>query len=426
MKSLETWGICAAGTVITFFGYGNYWNTTWLSKWAVLLSLSALAMSWLCARKSSFLYFPLILYSLANLIALGVWSPSPYQQTLDPVTLLALQKNALFAILQVSALLMLFCGTKKSWQTGIIIFLTATWATGVGSVLMQPTTGIHTPSNDGLWFGNPSMGASLLACLMPFAAWAFSSTHLLKNSPRLQKVFFGLGWFLTLLAIYRTGASVPWGVLGVVTAALLLSQTRQFLRIIIPIGGIALGMILLGKGLLGHDFWDQNGRFEIWRMAFDRFQMSADPWFGFGFSSGQTLIPIEQINTGHFHGDYFLWLHNDWLQLAVEGGYIGMFCVFLAVGRLLMVSFRQPYLFASLCGFMTLGLFNYPLRMPIHCFCLVLVCGLAEALFKSTRSVRMRVPTLSEAAQRSYLKPLSTSDLLAGCSCNQYQGLSKS
>lgn len=146
------------------------------------------------------------------------------------------------------------------------------------------------------------------------------------------------------------------------------------------VGLLAVLMCALGKFTLGSEFWDENKRFEIWRMAWDWMWINGRPSVGMGFSTSQVLIPIEQTLTGHYHGDYFLWLHNDWLQLAIEGGWVGMTCVFLSVTRLLMLSYKRPPFFAALCGFMTMGIFNYPLRMPIHCFCLVLICGMIEKL----------------------------------------------
>jgi O-antigen ligase len=114
-------------------------------------------------------------------------------------------------------------------------------------------------------------------------------------------------------------------------------------------------------------------------MATDWFLAHGHKAFGLGFGTTQTLLPLEQIETHHMHGQAFLWLHNDWLQLAIEGGLIGTACVGLAVGRLARVSYHKPVLAAMLAGFAVLMLFNYPLEMPFHSLVLVLVCGMAEA-----------------------------------------------
>lgn len=389
------WGVFFLTLSVLFFGTGNYWSATWLSKWALILALSSGAISLWAARRTSLWYLPLMLYLYGSLLYLGVWQ-SHYAQTLDPVTLLALQKNALYGILQVTACLILFGAITSSAIVPAHFSLIAIWAVGVGRILSLPLSGPFSAPNNGLWFGNPSMGASLLACLLP-SVWAVS--------PKFGKIMKPLAWVLTLAAIYKTRASVPWGVLGVVTSVAIAVNTfryrRSWLWILGSFVSIAAFLSALGMRLLGDDFWDQNGRFEIWKMALDWSKTHGNMWFGQGFSSTQVLLPIEQVVMGHYHGDYFLWLHNDWLQIFIEGGYLGAACVALAVGRALWVS-RHKLILPSLCGFATLALFNYPLRMPIHVYCLVLMLGVREAV---NRSVEKRDLTPAPGVRKKHLEP---------------------
>lgn len=372
--------VFTGGLGLLFFQTGEYWSATWLSKWMFLITLLAVGFAIHIARKTCWLYLPLLLYALGSLIALGFYPQSPYQHTFDPLVVMAFQKNALSGLAQFVGLALIFSWVDRKASLGIGAFLSAVWAIGVAGFLLLPSSGIHSAPNNGMWFGNPSMGASLLACVLP-AAWGFQHWGATRLRDWKVSIWAALSSGLTLWVICKTRASAPWGVLGVVTAAFMIDYVPRRTRVwgIAAILCLAAFMITLGQNYLGHDFWDQNGRFEIWRMAWGYFWAHAHPSVGFGYSSTQVLLPIEQIVTQHFHGDYFLWLHNDWLQLALEGGYVGMFCVFLALFRLVAVSWKYPALFASLMGFVTLGLFNYPLRMPLHCLCLVLVCGLAES-----------------------------------------------
>ncbi len=188
------------------------------------------------------------------------------------------------------------------------------------------------------------MGAGLLAVLLPMT-WGFliSSLSMRKRASRNWRwLIYIIPATVTLLAIVKTKASVPWGVFGTATASFLVSRSRKPTIACLGTVTIALCLIALGQRLLGPTFWDNNQRFDIWRMAWDWFQMHAYPSVGQGYGVFQVLLPLEQLVTGHLGNDAFLWLHNDWLQLGFEGGYVGMFCVYLALGRVLTLAWPRP------------------------------------------------------------------------------------
>jgi O-antigen ligase len=383
-------------------------------------------MSFWCAKRTSLLYLPLLIYSFLSLLALSVWPEQPYKSLFDPVTTLALQKNALYGMMVWIIGCVSLASISKKQASAVRITLVSIWAIGTLGVLCQPWTGPLSSPNQGLWFGNPSMGVGLLAILMPHA-WAMVISRV-KNPWKIRALFL-LTWCLTVLAIVKTRASVPIGVLGVVTAAVWISQKgmRRFYPWVV-VAVLAGALVVAGKAYLGHDFWDQNGRFEIWGMAWEYFWQNANPAFGFGYASSQVMLPIEQVFSGHFHQAYFLWLHNDWLQLAVEGGWVGMACVFLALSRLLVLSYRRSALFGSLCGFVALACFNYPLRMPIHCMCLMLICGITEAyaVKKPVKSRESWLRLQRKVGERTRLKPLGETGLAGFRSHSQSLEPSKS
>lgn len=397
MRRWGNWTLVFVALLVLLFGTGNYWSATWLSKWALLMALSIGTMSFWAAQRTSLAYLPLFLYVGGSLLYLAAWQ-NPYQQTLDPLTFLALQKNALYGLVSFTMSVVLFTTLPKSVGPTTTVSLALIWVVGVAGILSLPLTGAHSAPNNGLWFGNPSMGASLLACLLPFV-WVLGSN--LKRPRLLMLTAFSL----TLIAIIKTRASVPWGVLGVVTIAAIAANTSRrrgsWLWVLLSFAGIAAFLSSLGMRLLGSDFWDQNGRFEIWKMALDWFKTHGNVWFGMGFSSTQVLLPLEQVVTGHYHGDYFLWLHNDWLQIFIEGGYLGAVCVGIAALRLLWVA-RHRWPFASIAGFYTLALFNYPARMPIHCFCFLLIAAMSE---RTNQSVGTHAPTQAPGVRKKRLVP---------------------
>lgn len=373
---MKSAGVLALALCVLFVHTGNYWSATWLSKWAFMFWAASIGFSWWAAKRTSFFHFPLMAYAFTSLIYIAAGPQNPYAVFFDPVTVVALQKNAFFGLAEITVIIGAFSlmAREKGLQVGAHLGLIAVWLIGTVSILS-----LQRPPDNGLWFGNPSMGAGLLACLVPFV-WP-NHVQLIEHKDRKWvSTLFVISWAITLVMIYRTRTSVPWGVLGVVTSAYLLAMSPKKVFAFSISAILAACMIPLGQRLLGTEFWDQNKRFEIWKMGWDWFWLHGSPSVGMGYSTTQVLLPIEQMITGHFNGDYFLWFHNDWLQLAIEGGYIGMACVFLSLFRLLWAGKNFPTLFASLAGFITLGLFNYPLRMPIHCFCLVIVAGAIEAL----------------------------------------------
>jgi len=374
----ESWLILAVGVAVLFFGVGNFWSATWLSKWALILTLAAAGFSGWVARRTSWFYFPGLLYCLVSMLAIAAWPYQPFLRSYDIITLMALQKNAFSGVLEVVACTALFALITQSMKRGILVFLSLVWAVGTFALVTLP----H-PALNGLWFGNPSMAAGLLACLLPIA-WGFTAGTICRNNFRAKMAFMCGSWLLTLLMIWRTEASVPWGVLGVTTAAVFVARTPRKAWLLSGLGTLLLAglMLLVSHKLLGGALWGDSGRFMIWRMAIDCWDKSGSTLLGMGFSTSQILLPIQQVTTNHFGGEYFMWLHNDWLQILTEGGIVGWLCIAPAVARLASVAWPRPALFGALMGFCTLGLFNYPLRMPIHCLCIVLVCGLAEALVR--------------------------------------------
>lgn len=400
---LDRWIIFGGGLAVFLIGAGNYWGTTWLSKWAIFLGLLNAGMCFWAARRTSLFYLPLMLYVVLHLVTLSLWPVNPYSGILDDVALLALQKNAAVALLQFNGCLLLFCLLRAQATRGVYELLALITLVGALGTLSLPLTGPFSAPNNGMWFGNPSMGASLLACLLPFL-WIVGAVRL-KSFSYGPLVWVFAMWVVVLGAIACTHASVPWGVLGVVTGVFFIRRATKRGRYLVlaGVGMLGAGMIYWGRAFLGPDFWDQNGRFEIWSMAWAWFRAHGNIWFGMGYSTTQILLPVEQVVTGHFRGDYFLWLHNDWLQLAIEGGVVGALCTALALSRLLVAGARHATVLASLSGFVTLACFNYPLRMPIHSMALVLVCGMVEAwaaipvTVEASESVQPAAETVAES-----------------------------
>lgn len=371
-QKVGIWSVVGVGMGVLFFHFGQFWSATWWSKWGFLaLAFNVFFALW-AAKKTSFWYFPLMLYVLTSATLMAFWAQFSYAKQFDTVIQIVLQKDALFAWVTALSLIWVFTEWKRAWSIGGVLVCHLVWLIGVCAYLCMPR---GMPPNNGWYFGNPSMGAGLLAVLLP-TLWGE------LDLIRIEGLKLGLCiavWLLTALAIWRTGTSIPIGVLWLTTSAYILYRFPSWWTAGMVVS-LTVFMASTGFMLLGHDLLDENGRSPIYKLAM-AWTSQQELWaFGWGAGAAQTIVPILQITQHVREQQYFMWLHSDWLQFAVEFGYVGFVCLMAAVARLLSLNFtnREPASAAMLLGFMGMGLFNYPLRMPITAFVLLLVVSRVE------------------------------------------------
>lgn len=370
-QKVGSWGVLGVGAGVLFFHFGQFWSATWWSKWGFLaLAFNLFFCVW-AARRTSWYYFPLMLYVLTSSTFMAFWAQLTYAKQLGPIVEIVLQKDALFAWITGLAVIWAFAEWKRGWSAGSQLTFHLIWAVGVCAYLCMPK---GMPPNNGWYFGNPSMGAGLLAALLP-ALW--DEFQVLPERFELPAGL--LAWFLTALVIWRTGTSIPIGVLWLVTASYLIYRF-PVRRTVFGVFSLTVFMAATGFLLLGHDFLDENGRTPIYKLAAS-WSSEQNLWhLGWGSGAFQTVMPILQITHHVREHDYFMWMHSDWLQFAVEFGYAGVLCLAPALARLgvLTLNNEDPASSAMLWGFMGMALFNYPLRMPITAFVLLLVVARVE------------------------------------------------
>ena len=140
---------------------------------------------------------------------------------------------------------------------------------------------------------------------------------------------------------------------------------------LLAIGPLTLMLLLAGLAFMKEDFFNDNGRFQIWRISLEYFfdpEKGVNQFFGTGSGSFFMLGPTIQLNFGYSPKLVFLFMHNDFLQILFEQGYIGLFLV-LAVGVCaLRKAFDRPWLFAALCTYGAILATQYPLRYLASAF----------------------------------------------------------
>lgn len=348
---------------VFFFSHGNYWQSHWLSKWSFLVGSFSFFFAYCIAIRTHAVLLPVIGWSLISAASIGAWSNNIYAEVADPLSLLAIEKNALYAYI-VILMAAVFLAFFKSTYVGISKFYLAAicMISVVCTNLLPLGDGIKT----GLFSGNPSMNGSLIAALIPFV---LETTDLIPLQVGL--------WAFCSLAVYRTDASVPIVVLGVTTAAWLWSRSIHGLRSSIVIIAILSGLAALGQLTVRHQpFIHDSGRIHIWKMMFNWWKDNSNIWTGMRLGSFQIITPIVQVMNNPKENNFFIWCHNDILQILLEMGIIGFTFFAVAWAYIAKRSYGHSALFASLMGFTAMAFLNYPFRLPIHAFSMVLIVSM--------------------------------------------------
>ena len=140
-----------------------------------------------------------------------------------------------------------------------------------------------------------------------------------------------------------------------------------------------------GKDLLQAD---DNARIHFYRAGLELWRKF--PLFGSGLGSFEVIAPLMVLK--YYQGSFIPYIHNDWLQLAVETGWVGGMLFVLGVGSLFASVFRRwwrtedrfgfGFGLAAMSGMIGMGIhafLDFGLRVPINALFLALLISLALA-----------------------------------------------
>lgn len=202
-----------------------------------------------------------------------------------------------------------------------------------------------------------------------------------------------LGWFpiaaLYTIVVLATRSSFSYACLGAGLTVVLYHymNRRKFLMLF---GALLITFLMLGMALEGRSFFENNGRFTIWKVAYSYVVHSG--WrrilLGFGFGSFSAIFPqIEPEIIMRVHGA-FEQAHNEYLQLFFEGGIAG-----LGVFVVILVAFLKRCFAMGKEGLIVLSLWstmavnalgNFPAHVVPHgflwIFCFVIVLARPSSL----------------------------------------------
>lgn len=211
-------------------------------------------------------------------------------------------------------------------------------------------------------FNNAAIDTSFICCVLPFVI----------TTP--------LAIPMILVALLTKTSS---GIIGISVAisGYVAIKYRRYLPEAIAIIFVLVSLGIWSQGYRGGwVMFNSSGRFHLWSLALEYFNNEANQYLGTGAGTFHVFGPaiqmryaVEQGASG-FPG--FFWMHNDWLQILFETGYIGLGFTLIIFFTSLWKSRKSPELFSSLLTIGVLNIIQMGLRWLVFTvlICYVLKC----------------------------------------------------
>lgn len=193
-----------------------------------------------------------------------------------------------------------------------------------------------------------SVDAMLIAIMYP-SILKFINDHI------EEFVFKVVLMIIPIVAIFTAKGSV--GIGGLSLALFILYARPGFYKfLLLPISLFTLYYFI--DPLLFSD----SLRFVCWRWSMHWWWDNANHWIGTGMGTFSVLGPYIQSITQQQIGNWYIEMHNDWLQLLFEFGYIGLSVVLSFVTYVIYKARHDRHLLASIVTYSACALFYYPTK----------------------------------------------------------------
>ena len=285
-----------------------------------------------------------------------------------------------FAALLVSTLLspdplQSFIGYRKMWLMGgcLAVFVlvrdgreaeklltVALWVAGAVAAygIVQHFSGLDLAKTlvgkeanlDPFWFGrqegyrvkglHPSGITYAHALLFPLClitAWGLSPGLLAR-----RRLLLGVGWVCMLLALFFSLTRGVWVAYGVLLVVYGLIRGRR--AVLAVVGGLAVcGLLFVSagpgvreRGLSIFDFGANSGRSQIWLANMD--MIKERPLTGWGFGNYKQFR--QAFYRRYPQADTDAHAHNNFLQMGVDAGLLGLAAFLFLLGSIIMTGWR--------------------------------------------------------------------------------------
>jgi hypothetical protein len=290
----------------------------------MFLGLSLIIIS----LKVNHLFKPLIIVGLFNVF---------FSSLLDPVG----DGSSTFALGNASAQALLYTVIVLSAPRSLLRFFPII-------CLLNSLVMIFTPWHYGLGLAT-SVDAMLIAILYPlYIRYLYKFSSLYLKLPLL---------LIPIIAIFISKGSVGIGglTLGLI---ILYSRPKFYLYLLIPIS------LFITYYLYDPQLFNSSYRFEAWTWTIQWWSQlpMRNHLFGTGLGTFSILGPYLQIVTNSGTEGLFIELHNDWLQILFELGYVGISLAFSTFLYLVYRARHYRYLLSSILVYGACAFFYYPLH----------------------------------------------------------------
>lgn len=236
----------------------------------------------------------------------------------------------------------------------------------IAMLVLLPVVVLRTPLKYLRWL--ITMWAILDMGFLWVAGWglengySFSSALLVCALPLLHIWL----WPFVIVTAFKFAGATTMVCLLVVGVSLFWKKIKQFLFYSIPVSLIAI--FLVDKYLPEGGLHSSNGRFEAWQAFFTIWWEHMPKLTGTGIGSWEWIGPFLKNPTGQA----FQWVHNDFLQMLMEGGIIGLILLLVATAFVVSASWKNTKVRSVALGVGVSMLTYYPLHF---------VCGMVLILY---------------------------------------------
>lgn len=197
---------------------------------------------------------------------------------------------------------------------------------------------------------NPSMNASATVCALPF---------LMDSLDGWKRRFV---WIFVAGAIFLSKSSVGIGLFAL--CALFYAVRFQYWKSLAALPFVGFAGFLIS----GQQFLSSNGRFLMWDFFMTKWWANPINYtFGTGYGTFGVFSANLQLAENMETSAWWVWMHNDWLEILFTLGVVGLFLSLLTyLDALKKLVLRGEY--TALISLLLFGIVmgvNYPLHSPI-------------------------------------------------------------
>lgn len=363
-------------------GVGRYTDVHW-SKWFVLLSVASAGLAWFVAKKTHWIAGLAFLWAALSSLWVTLWRPGIYSNILPHAETFKEQLElrdciyssfssmTLTASVSMIVLVVLVCAVPKE-TIRKLISVAGTFCVLNSLLVVWMILNDMPPLG---FAGNPSMNGTIIAFTYPLLCFRPGSESFNPNTFQLPDWFrnSGVVWDLICLiappiAVVASDQSIPvvaWVIGTAVAVCATLIKERVSKRLIAFPLLLTVGVGIIGYMLNPDIFWDSSGRYSTWELFTTTWWKEMPVITGSGTGTFTGWGPHIQEALLGMKGGFMVYVHNDWLQILLEQGFVGLVLVVATYGVAVWRSVRHPFMLAALISMGAGALVNWPLHHAI-------------------------------------------------------------